>query len=262
VRLLFYGTIKNEWELFEKCVRSIQKNFFFFDWHVVVVDDGSNQDESEKASALAKKIGKLTVLKNEKNKGIISSLNKCIGYIKSTTSKDLICIPISADSLFINKAYPYLLFWAFKFRKAEFFFGKTVHKTENNKITGITGWSTKKGIQCQKSAKSSFLSGKCRPSGWAVAFRANVLTQYTYPNVGSLSDYFLNNLMTLKYRSYHSKQKIVETLERKQSFSSTFSEKENMNNLLGCVALFRAEGVTLSNAEVEQLLKSEKISYK
>lgn len=260
MKIVFFGTVKDEWELFETCVRSIQKNFLFFDWYVVVVDDGSSADESKKASALRNKYKNLTIILNKKTEGIIASLNKCIDHIKARTSKHLICIPISSDSFFINKAYPYFLFWAFKLRKADFFFGKTIHKNEDNKVTGITGWSDKKGIQCHKTAKSSFLIGKCRPSGWAVAFRAVVLTQYTYPNVGSLSDYFLNNLMVLKYRSYYTSQKVVATFNRKKSYSSSFSKIENKDNLLKCVSLLRLQGISINENEIKQLLISEKLN--
>lgn len=255
----FYGTIKDDWNLFENCIKSINKVFYPFKRKIIAVDDGSAEEEYKKAEQITNKNKNLILLSNSKNEGIVSSLNKCITNIQITSKETHISIPISSDSIFVNMVYPYLLFWAFRARRADFFFGKTIHKTKDNRITGITGWSGKKGNQCKKTSRTFFLNGMCRPSGWAVAFRTSILKQYYYPDVGCLSDFFLNNLMILKHKSYYTSQKVVATLEREKSFSAMFSKEDNKKNLYKCVDLLKMQGIPINEHEVRQLLLVEKL---
>lgn len=260
MKFLFFGAVKNEWSLLENCIKSARRVFFPFDCRFLIIDDGSEENELKKAWELQKRVSHFSYLSNSGKKGIIYSLNKCINTFQKNNNENTICIPVSADSFFINPKYPFLLFWAFQICKADFFFAKTVHKTVKNKITGITGWSAKKGIQCSANTKENFLNGKCRPSGWAVAFRKNILKRYNYPNVGSLSDYYLNNLMILKHKSFYSSQKVVSTLERDNSFSASFSKKDNKINLLRCIKLFKSQGIYINRDEVKKLLLAEGLS--
>ena len=240
----------------EKNLKSIKKVFGQIPYSIFLVDDGSDPSQLAVAMNLTARYSNLTVFRKKEKFGIVSSLNQCLQSIPPNRT---ISLPISADAVFINPFLPLALFWAFYVRKTDFFFAKTVHKNMQNKVTGITGWSSTKGLQPSSGALERFVEGKTRPSGWSVAFRTTTVKNYQYPELGSLSDFYLNNIMILTHQSYYWSKKVVTTLERKNSFSSSFSPQQNRANLLKTIDHFKAQGIPFSESEIQKILRTENL---
>jgi len=127
---------------------------------------------------------------------------------------------------------------------------------------GITGWASKKGVQQKHKALENFISGQTRPSGSAVAFRTQLIKQYRYDkNLASLSDFYLNNLMIIKHKSFYYGKVVSKTLERKASYSNSFNQEQSLALIEKTVVKFESDGVILSDAQKKQYREHEKSQW-
>jgi hypothetical protein len=149
--------------------------------------------------------------------------------------------------------------YAFDHCHADFFFAKALHlDQESMRKSGISGWAVKNQGQCENKKIDNFISGKSRPSGSAVAFRTKTLQKYRYDqDLGPLSDFYLNNLMILKHKSYYYGKIVSQTLERKSSYSNTFTRTQSLALAQKTVNKFESDGIFLTDDQKRQYLEYE-----
>lgn len=91
---------------FEKSVTSILEQSFS-DFEFIICDDGSTDETYERLLQFAKKDGRIKLLKNEKNEGLASTLNKCLSVATGTYVARHDCDDYSAKERF-EKQIAYL----------------------------------------------------------------------------------------------------------------------------------------------------------
>lgn len=230
------------------------------DWRVFLFDDESSPKSKKESLLLQNKYGRrLTIIFSPRHVGIAKGLNHLIGELPAG-----IAIPISADLRFCNSWLPWRMIFAFLIFKVDFFFYKARHVDLSTGVrVGTTGWARKRGLQVGNQKKADFVTGKTRPSGYAVAFRADRLKQYRYdPRLGPMCDTYLNNLMVMRYRSYYWGRVGSETLERPGSFSGRTSASAHGKILRLFLAKLVRTGVSLSPGERKRFLHYEKSVYR
>jgi hypothetical protein len=176
---------------------------------------------------------------------------------------DGIALPVPADVEFCNPVLPWRMMAAFTLRQADFFFYKCRHvDATDGRTTAITGWSGCRGWQNQEGRRERFLGATTRPSGYAVAFRTSVLKKYRYdPSLGPMCDFYLNNLMVLKHRSFYWGKVGVRTLERPGSFSRGLDQAGHGEILSRILAKLESDGICLNEEQRHQFLKSERRAF-
>ena len=255
IKISFFGAIRNDWSHVSKLLESINSVFWYVSKEIILVDDCSNSEQKELAHSLLLKNKNLTIIFNKSHQGIVPCLNLGIGKISGK-----LCLPVAADTYFIGRIFPLVLQYAFDWHRVDFFFAKTIHLEQDTmKKTGITGWAVKKGIQCRNSAVDSFISGKSRPSGSAVAFRTETLKKYRYAQeLGPLSDFYLNNLMLLKHKSYYYNKVISETYERKNSYSNMLAKEKALSLMNVAFMKYASDDIYLSEKQRTRFNENEK----
>jgi len=258
VKLSFFGPVKNDWVHASSMLISIDKVIGFSSKEIILVDDASSEKEVECARSLQKEHCNISIIFNTQHQGIVPCLNQAIERLSGD-----IAIPISADMELTSRILPHALFYAFRMRQVDFLFAKARHVCqESNKTVGITGWSAKKGVQQKHKAVENFISGQTRPSGSAVAFRTRLLKQYRYDkDLASLSDFYLNNLMILKHKSFYYGKVVSKTLERKASYSNSFNQEQSMALIEKTVVKFESDGVILTDSQKKQYREHEKSQW-
>lgn len=258
MKLSFFGSVKNDWGHAREMLKTIESFFWFASKEIVLVDDNSNETEVERARCLEGEHSAISIVFNSQHRGIVPCLNQAIDKLAGN-----IAIPIAADMEYICRLLPFTLIYAFIFRRADFLFAKTIHiDAESKNKTGVTGWAISKGMQCEKSAIENFISGQTRPSGAAVAYRTEVLKNYKYdPSLGPLSDFYLNNLMILKHRAYYYKKVVSRTLERRHSYSNSFTQSEALALVEKTIVKFESDGVILTDAQKNQYRAYERSQW-
>lgn len=222
------------------------------------MDDCSRKAEVEYARSFECENPRLSIEFNSQHEGIVPCLNQAIDRISGD-----IAIPISADMEYVSRLLPLVLLYAFEVIEVDFFFAKACHvNQESNKTVGITGWSEKKGVQQKHKAVENFISGQTRPSGSAVAFRTRILKQYRYDkNLASLSDFYLNNLMILKHKSFYYGKVVSKTLERKASYSNSFNQEQSLALIEKTITKFESDGVILTDAQKSRYREYERSQW-
>jgi len=200
----------------------------------------------EHARSLERENCRLSIIFNSQHQGIVPCLNQAV---ESLTGD--IALPIAADMEYVSRIFPLVLLYAFRVTEADFFFAKALHVNQDcNRTVGITGWSAKKGVQQNQRAVSNFISGQTRPTGSAVAYRMKLLKQYRYDkSLASLSDFYLNNLMILKHKSFYYGKVVSKTLERKASYSNSFNQEQSLALVEKTVTKYESDGVILTEAQ-------------
>lgn len=241
----------------EQCIQSIENKFYLFSRRYIFYDDFSDEKNLRDATGIKKYYKNVEIVFGKSHKGIIHGLNV---LIKNILPSDLVAIPISSDSRMISRLYPPFLYFLVSRMKYDFVFTKTLHWNDcRKKKVGITGWADKKGHQEKKLKMNNFISGKTRPSGWSVAFKAQTLKKYSYPSLGPLSDFYINNFMILNHKSFYWPLISTMTLQRSKSFSSTFSEKQCKKLLVACFKKLNKNSLKNAGKKIEMLLKSENL---
>jgi len=209
----------------------------------------------EHARSLERKYCRLSIIFNSQHQGIVPCLNQAV---ESLTGD--IALPIAADMEYVSRIFPLVLLYAFRVIEADFFFAKALHVNQDfNRTVGITGWSAKKGVQQNQRAIGNFISGQTRPTGCAVAYRMKLLKQYRYDkNLASLSDFYLNNLMIMRHKSFYYGKVVSKTLERKASYSNSFNQEESMGLIEKTLVKYESDGVILTDAQKKQYREHEK----
>ena len=227
-------------------LNTIETNFWFASKEIILIDDCSRKAEVEYARSFECENPRLSIEFNSQHEGIVPCLNQAIDRISGD-----IAMPIAADMEYVSRLLPLVLLNAFEVIEVDFFFAKACHvNQESNKTVGITGWSEKKGVQQKHKAVENFISGQTRPSGSAVAFRTRILKQYRYDkNLASLSDFYLNNLMILKHKSFYYGKVVSKTLERKASYSNSFNQEQSLALIEKTVTKFESDGVILTDVQ-------------
>jgi hypothetical protein len=229
------------------------------DWHVFLFDDDSSPKSKKESLLLQNKYGRrLTIIFSPRHVGITKGLNRLVGELPAG-----IAIPISADLRFCSSWLPWRMIYAFLIFKVDFFFYKARHVDLSTGVrVGTTGWARTRGLQVGNQKKADFATGKTRPSGYAVAFRADRLKQYRYdPRLGPMCDTYLNNLMVMRYRSYYWGRVGSETLERPGSFSRGLDKTEHGEILSRILAKLETDGIRLNEEQRSQFLKSERSAF-
>ena len=225
------------------------------DWHVAIFDDDSSPESKKECLLLQNKYGRrLTIIFSPRHVGIAKGLNRLIGELPAG-----IAIPISADLRFCSSWLPWRMIYAFLIFKVDFFFYKARHvDSVTGARMGTTGWARKRGLQDEQGKMKDFLDGKTRPSGYAVAFRADCLKEHRYhPCLGPMCDTFLNNLMVMKSRSYYWGSVGSETLERPGSFSGNTKKIEHGRILRLFVCKMRRMKIHLSRHQEKRFIAHE-----
>ena len=255
MKFSFFGSVRNDWKHVGKLLNTIESVFWFASKEIVLIDDCSCQKEVEHARSLEKKYPGLSIVFNSQHDGIVPCLNQAIDRLSGD-----IALPIAADMEYVSGLLPIVFLYAFEVIGADFFFAKAYHvNQESNKTVGITGWSAKKGVQQKHKAVENFISGQTRPSGSAVAFRTQLLQQYRYDkNLASLSDFYLNNLMILKHKSFYYGKVVSKTLERKASYSNSFNQEQSLALIEKTVVKFESDGVLFTDAQKKQYREHER----
>jgi glycosyltransferase involved in cell wall biosynthesis len=258
MKLSFFGPVKNDWVHASSMLKSIDKVLRVSSKEIILVDDASSETEVEYARSLQKEHGDLSIIFNTKHQGIVPCLNQAIERLSGN-----IAIPISADMELTSKVLPGALFYAFQLCQVDFFFAKARHIDPNSKETvGITGWSVTKGVQRRQKSIENFISGQTRPSGSAVAIRTELLKQYRYDKtLASLSDFYLNNLMILKHKSFYYGKVVSKTLERKASYSNSFNQEQSLALVEKTVTKYESDGVILTDAQKSRYREYEKSQW-
>jgi len=209
----------------------------------------------EHARSLKNEKRGLSIIFNSEHQGIVPCLNQAIDRLSGD-----IALPIAADMEYVSIVLPLVLLYAFEVVEADFFFAKAHHvNQDSNRTVGITGWSAKKGVQQNQRAVGNFISGQTRPSGSAVAYRMKLLKQYRYDkSLASLSDFYLNNLMIMRHKSFYYGKVVSKTLERKASYSNSFNQEESMALIEKTVVKYESDGVILTDAQKKQYREHEK----
>lgn len=239
-------------------LNTIETNFWFASKEIILMDDCSRKAEVEYARSFECENPRLSIEFNSQHEGIVPCLNQAIDRISGD-----IAIPISADMEYVSRLLPLVLLYAFEVIEVDFFFAKACHvNQESNKTVGITGWSEKKGVQQKHKAVENFISGQTRPSGSAVAFRTRILKQYRYDkNLASLSDFYLNNLMILKHKSFYYGKVVSKTLERKASYSNSFNQEQSLALIEKTITKFESDGVILTDAQKSRYREYERSQW-
>ena len=246
MKLSFFGPVKNDWVHASSMLKSIDKVLGFSSKEIILVDDASSEKELECARSLQKEHCDISIIFNTKHQGIVPCLNQAIERLSGD-----IAIPISADMELTSRTLPFALFYAFRLCQVDFFFAKAHHIDQDSKVkVGITGWAATKGVQRRKKVVENFISGETRPSGYAVAYRTEVLKKYRYdPDHGSLSDFYLNNLMILKHKAFYYGKVVSKTLERKASYSNSFNQEQSLDLIEKTISKFESDGVILTDVQ-------------
>ena len=255
MKFSFFGSVRNDWGHVRKLLNTIESVFWFASKEVVLIDDCSRKTEVEFARSFESENPGLSIVFNSKHEGIVPCLNQAIDRLSGD-----IALPIAADMKYLSGLLPFVLLYAFEVIRADFFFAKAHHVyQESNKTVGITGWSAKKGVQQKHKAVENFISGQTRPSGSAVAFRTQLLQQYRYDkNLASLSDFYLNNLMILKHKSFYYGKVVSKTLERKASYSNSFNQEQALALIEKTVVKLESDGVLFTDAQKKQYREHER----
>ena len=258
MKLSFFGSVRNDWEHARQLLRSIDSLFWFISKEIVLVDDSSSEAEVECARRLEREHGALSIVFNTRHQGIVPCLNQAIEKLSGD-----IALPIAADMEYVSRLFPLALICAFEICHTDFFFAKARHVDQHSKqIVGITGWSARKGIQVKQDVVSNFISGQARPSGSAVAYRMEILKQYRYDkNLASLSDFYLNNLLILKHKSFYYGKVVSKTLERKASYSNSFNQEESLALIEKTVSKFESDGAIFTEAQKNQFRSFERSQW-
>lgn len=256
-QLSFFGTVRNDWNHVSKLLESINSVFWYASKEIVLIDDCSNSEQNELAHSLLLQNKNLTIIFNKIHQGIVPCLNMGIETISGK-----VALPVAADTYFVGRFLPLALQYAFDWHHADFFFAKTIHlQQETMHKSGITGWAVKKGIQCRNGAVDNFISGKSRPSGSSVAFRTKTLKNYRYDQeLGPLSDFYLNNLMLLKHKSYYYNKVISKTYERKNSYSNLLPKEKALSLMNAVIIKYASEEIFLTEKQKIFLQENEKMS--
>ena len=223
-------------------------------WEMIFVDDASKPEQILIAKKLKQEFG-FRVFFNPEHRGIVYCLNQLAQELPPG-----IAIPVSADMELCNRLFPWVLQYAFVLKKADFVFAKCRHNhVASQKSAGVTGWATQKGIQSASSSKAEFVTGKTRPSGYAVALRSCFVKEYGYDQtLGPLCDFYLNNLMILKHKAYYYGKVVSKTLERKASYSNSFNQEQALALIEKTVVKFESDGVLFTDAEKKQYREHER----
>jgi glycosyltransferase involved in cell wall biosynthesis len=239
-------------------LNTIEKIFWFPSKEIILIDDCSRKAEVEYARSFECENPGLSIAFNSQHEGIVPCLNQAIARISGD-----IAIPIAADMEYVSRLLPLVLLNAFEVIGVDFFFAKACHvNQESNKTVGITGWSGKKGVQQKYKAVESFISGQTRPSGSAVAFRTQLLKQYRYDkNLASLSDFYLNNLMILKHKSFYYGKVVSKTLERTASYSNSFNQEQSLALIEKTITKFESDGVILTDEQKRRYREYERSQW-
>jgi len=95
-----------------------------------------------------------------------------------------------------------------------------------------------------------------------VAYRMKLLKQYRYDkNLASLSDFYLNNLMIMRHKSFYYGKVVSKTLERKASYSNSFNQEESMGLIEKTLVKYESDGVILTDAQKKQYREHEKSQW-
>ena len=209
------------------------------------MDDASKPEHILIAKKLKQEF-RFRVTFNAQHRGIVACLNQLAQELPPG-----IAIPVSADMELCNSVFPWVLQYAFVLKKADFVFAKCRHNhIVTQKSAVVTGWATKKGIQKVSKSKEEFVTGKTRPSGYAVALRSCFVKQYGYDQaLGPLCDFYLNNLMILKHKAFYYGKVVSNTLQRKASYSGSFHQADSLALVEKTVAKLESNGVILTSAQ-------------
>ena len=254
MKLTFFAPVRNDWVHAERLIASIRRNFRWMHWKIIFADDASTPEQILYANKLKEKYG-FRIIFNPEHRGIVSCINQLVAELPPG-----IAIPVSADMELCNSFFQWVLQYAFVLRKADFVFAKCRHiNSTSQKCTGVTGWATRKGIQESSNSKDQFVSGNTRPSGYAVAIRSSYVKQYGYDQaLGPLCDFYLNNLMILKHKSFYYGKVVSKTLDRKVSYSNSFDQLQSLALIQKTVMKFESDGVIMTDAQKIQYLANEK----
>jgi glycosyltransferase involved in cell wall biosynthesis len=258
MKFSFFGSVKNDWEHVRKLLNTIESIFWFASKEIVLIDDASSEAQVEFARSLEGEHPGLSIVFNSQHQGIVPCINQALDILSGD-----IALPIAGDMEYVSRLFPLALIYAFETHHADFFFAKARHVDQHSMQTvGITGWASKKGVQQKHKALENFISGQTRPSGSAVAFRTQLIKQYRYDkNLASLSDFYLNNLMIIKHKSFYYGKVVSKTLERKASYSNSFNQKQSLALFEKTVVKFESDGVILSDAQKKQYREHEKSQW-
>lgn len=255
IKISFFGSVRNDWAHASQVLKTISSTFWFLPSEIVLVDDNSITDQVALAQRLELKHKNLFIQYNTKHQGIVASLNHAIGDLSGD-----IAIPIAGDTEFIDPFYGIILVYAFIIQRGDFLFAKTRHVDALTKKTcGISGWSAKKGVQQKNDVITNFISAQTRPSGSAVAYRTEILKKYRYDrNLESLSDFYLNNLMILKHKSFYYGKVVTKTFERKASYSNSFNQEQSLALIEKTVVKLESDGVIFTDAQKKLYYEHER----
>jgi hypothetical protein len=257
VKITFFAPVRNDWIHAERLLASIRRKFRWVPWGIIFVDDASRPDQVLLARKLKEEFG-FRVIFNPEHRGIVSCLNQLVQELPPG-----IAIPVSADMELCNSFFPWVLQYAFVFKKAEFVFAKCRHNhVATQKCAGVTGWATQKGIQKVSNSKEEFVTGKTRPSGYAVALRSCFVKQYGYDQaLGPLCDFYLNNLMILKHKAFYYGKVVSNTLQRKASYSGSFNQADSLALVEKTVFKLESDGVILTDAQKNRYREYERSQW-
>jgi glycosyltransferase involved in cell wall biosynthesis len=255
MKISFFGSVRNDWALASHVIKTISSRFCFLPIEIVLVDDNSIPEQVRIAQGLELKHKNLSITYKTQHQGIVASLNQAIGGLRGN-----IAIPVAADTEYINSIFGFVLIYAFAVLRTDFLFAKTRHVDQDSKKTvGITGWSAKKGLQLKQEVVGNFVSGQTRPSGSAVAYRTEILKKYRYDqNLESLADFYLNNLMILRHKSFYYGKVVSKTIERRTSYSNAFNQDQSLALIEGTVDKFESDGVKFTETQKNQFREHER----
>ena len=89
-----------------KLIKKIKKNSFIKDWEIVIIDDGSDDKTFEKLTYLKKKVKRIKVFKNFRNKGKGYSIKRGINNINFKSNRVVLIdsdIPYYKELSFFKK---------------------------------------------------------------------------------------------------------------------------------------------------------------
>jgi hypothetical protein len=117
-------------------------------------------------------------------------------------------------------------------------------------------------VQLKDDVITNFISGQTRPSGSAVAYRTEILKRYRYDrNLESLSDFYINNLMILKHKSFYYEKVVSKTLERNASYSNSFNREQSLALIEKTVTKLESDGVILTDAQKKRYQEYERSQW-
>jgi glycosyltransferase involved in cell wall biosynthesis len=257
VKITFFAPVRNDWIHAERLLASIRRTFRWMPWEIIFVDDASKPEQILIAKKLKQEF-RFRVTFNAQHRGIVACLNQLAQELPPG-----IAIPVSADMELCNSVFPWVLQYAFVLKKADFVFAKCRHNhIVTQKSAGVTGWATQKGIQKVSNSKEEFVTGKTRPSGYAVALRSCFVKQYGYDQaLGPLCDFYLNNLMILKHKAFYYGKVVSNTLQRKASYSGSFHQADSLALVEKTVTKFESDGVILTDAQKSRYREYERSQW-